>query len=61
MLQNSMFSVEYTEAGEQVTQNFTIGVLPFLSYTMLSVISAFCTVAFVLILVGVVIYIRKMR
>ena len=61
MLQNSMFSVEYTEAGEQVTQNFTIGVLPFLSYTMLSVISAFCTVAFVLILVGVIIYIRKMR
>ena len=61
MLQNSMFSVEYTENGSQITQNFTISALPFLSYSMLSAVSTICTVVFVLILVGVILYIRKMR
>lgn len=61
MLQNSMFSVEYTETGAEVTQNFTIGALPFLSYSMLSVTSTVCSVIFVLILLGVIVYIRNMR
>ena len=61
LLQNSMFSVEYTENGPQITQNFTISALPFLSYSMLSAVSTICTVIFVLILVGVILYIRKMR
>ena len=61
LLQNSMFSVEYTENGPQITQNFTIRALPFLSYSMLSAVSTICTVIFVLILVGVILYIRKMR
>ena len=61
MLQNSMYSVEYTENGPQITQNFTISALPFLSYSMLSTLSTICTVVFVMILVGVILYIRKMR
>ena len=31
VLQNSMFTVNWTETGREITQNFTVGALPFIS------------------------------
>lgn len=59
MLQNSMFSVEYTENGMEISQNYTIPALPFISYQFLSAFSFGCTVLFLLLLAGIVLYIRK--
>lgn len=59
MLQNAMFTVAYTESGMEITQNFTINALPFLSYGMLSAASTVLTVLFILLLAAVVIIIRK--
>ena len=51
MLQNSMFTVEYSENEMKITQNFTISLFPFLNYRMLSVFSVICTILFLLLLV----------
>ena len=59
MLQNSMFTVEYSENEMKITQNFTISLFPFLSYRMLSVFSVICTILFLLLLVCAVLIIRK--
>lgn len=59
MLQNSMFTAEYTENGVNITQNYTLDALPFITYRMLTTVSIVCTVAFVLLLAGVIIYTRK--
>ena len=61
MLQNSMFSVKESEAGVEIIQNYTIDVLPFITYDLLSKVSLGCTVIIVLMLFGVVIYTRKQR
>lgn len=61
ILQNSMFTVEYTEDSINVTQNFSIDGLPFISYDLLSAISVACTALIVLLLVGVIVYIRKIH
>ena len=59
ILQNSMFTVNYTENGAEITQNFTIPWLPFLTYDLLSTISFICTILIVALLIGIIVYIRK--
>lgn len=61
MLQNSMFTVDYTENEAVVTQNFTIGSMPFITYEFLSTASFVCSVIFVLLLVSVIFLIKKSR
>ena len=59
VLQNQMFTVNYTETGSVITQNFSIPWLPFLTYQMLSTFSLVCTVLFVALLIGVMVYVKK--
>ena len=59
ILQNSMYTVDYTEDTVKITQNVTIEALPFINYNLLSNISLICTFLIVLLLVGVIIYIQK--
>ena len=59
MLQNSMFTVNFSENEMEIIQNFEIIFLPFLSYHLLSAFSVICTVLFLLLLVCAVIVIRK--
>ena len=59
MLQNSMFSVNETEAGVEIVQNYTIDGLPFITYDLLSKVSLACMIVIVLMLFGVIIYTRK--
>ncbi len=61
MLQNSMFTVDYAENEAVITQNFTIGSMPFITYEFLSTASFVCSVIFVLLLVSVVVLIKKSR
>ena len=59
ILQNSMYTVEYTESGAEITQNFSIPGLPFITYDFLSDISLVCTILIVALLIGIIVYIRK--
>ena len=54
MLQNQMFTQTI------IIQNFSIEVLPFLTYDMMSTISSALTLVIVLLLAGVVIWLRKL-
>lgn len=60
MLQNQMFTQTITENGVIIIQNFSIEVLPFLTYDMMSTISSALTLVIVLLLAGVVIWLRKL-
>ena len=60
MLQNQMFTQTVTDQGVVITQNFTIEALPFLTYEMMSTISSVLTIVIVLLLAGVVIWLRKL-
>ena len=60
MLQNQMFTQTITENGVIIIQNFSIEVLPFLTYDMMSTISSALTLDIVLLLAGVVIWLRKL-
>lgn len=59
ILQNDMFTVTYTETGAEITQNYVIEALPFLSYDLLSTVSVICTVLIVSLLIGLIVFIRK--
>lgn len=58
MLQNSMYTQNILESGTTITQNFTVESLPFLSYDLLSTVSAVLTGLIVAGLAGVFIYLR---
>ena len=60
MLQNQMFTQTITENGVIIIQNFSIEVLPFLTYDMMSTIISALTLVIVLLLAGVVIWLRKL-
>ena len=60
MLQNQMFTQTITENGVIIIQNFSIEVLPSLTYDMMSTISSALTLVIVLLLAGVVIWLRKL-
>jgi len=51
MLRSRMFTVEQTEAGLSVTQNFTISSLPFLTYDLLNTASRILSLAALAILI----------
>ncbi len=61
MLQSAMFTVNYTETGQEITQNFTIEALPFLTYDMLSTISLSLSIGLMLLFVILIIYTRKLQ
>lgn len=58
MLQNSMFTRTVTESGITVTQNYQVEALPFLSYELLSTVSQVLTIGVVVLLVGILIWLR---
>lgn len=58
-LQSAMFTVTTTESGIVVTQNFSVAALPFLSYDLLSVLSAVLTLLVVALLVVIFIWMRR--
>lgn len=58
MLQNSMYTQQILESGTEITQNFTIASIPFLSYALLSTISTVLTCLIIAILVSVFVYLR---
>ena len=55
-----LFTQTITENGVIIIQNFSIEVLPFLTYDMMSTISSALTLVIVLLLAGVVIWLRKL-
>jgi threonine/homoserine/homoserine lactone efflux protein len=59
MLQNTMYTQQVTESGEEIIQNFTVGALPFISYDFLSYASSVLTLLIVLVLAGTFIYLRR--
>lgn len=59
-LQNSMFTRTVTEEGVQITQNFTLEGLPFLSYGLLSSISSFLSLGVVALLAGIFLWLRRL-
>lgn len=61
MLENSMFTVNYTEEGAEIVQNYTIGALPFITYDLLRSISFGCIIAILILLAGLFIYVRKQQ
>lgn len=60
MLQNSMYSQQVLDTGVEITQNFTVPALPFLSNGLLSAVSSVLTVLIVLILAVTFLYLRKL-
>ena len=61
MLQNDMFTLTYTEEETVITQNYTIEALPFLTYDMLRAFSFGCSIAMLVLLAVLFIYIRKQQ
>ena len=59
-LQNSMFTRTVTESGTQITQNFALEALPFLTYQMLSVVSTVMTVLVIASLAGGFLWLRAL-
>ena len=51
-LRNNMFTVEQTQAGVSVTQNFTIDALPFLTYDLMNSVSKVLSFLALAILIG---------
>ena len=58
-LQNSMFTRTADETGVTIVQNYSIDALPFLSYDLLSVLSAVLTALLVGLLVFIFIWMRR--
>ncbi|NLZ99439.1 MAG: hypothetical protein GX924_00160 [Clostridiaceae bacterium] len=58
-LQNSMFTRTVDESGISITQNYSIDVLPFLSYNLLSILIFSLTVLLVGLLVFVFVWMRR--
>ena len=52
MLRNNMFTVEQTQTGVSVTQNFTISALPFLTYDLMNSISKVLSFLALAVLIG---------
>lgn len=59
MLQNSMYSQQILDTGVEITQNFTVNALPFLSYSLLSGTSSVLTALIIFILAATFLYLRK--
>jgi len=57
-LQNRMYTQSYVDNTVVIIQNFKIDRLPFLSYNLLSIISSVLTILIVLILIGIVTWLR---
>ena len=52
MLRNNMFTVEQTQTGVSVTQNFTISALPFLTYDLMNSVSKVLSFLALAVLIG---------
>ena len=52
MLRNSMFTVEQTEAGLSVTQNYTLSAFPFLTYDLMNTASRILSLLAIAALIG---------
>lgn len=59
MLQNTMFTQTISQNEILITQHFRLDAFPFITYQLLSVISAVLTVLIIVGLVGVLIYVRR--
>ena len=58
MLRSSMFTVAAVDGASVVTQNYTIPVLPFLSYSFIEIASSVLTGLIVAVLCGVLVWLR---
>ena len=52
MLRNYMFTVEQTQSGVSVTQNFTLSALPFLTYELMNSVSKVLSFLALAVLIG---------
>ena len=57
-LQSSMFTRELSGQAVTITQNYDLEALPFITYDLLSIISSVLTILLVLILVGILAWLR---
>ena len=61
MLRNRMFTVTYKEEEAVITQNFTIGALPFITYDFLRMFSLICSISIVVLLLVILIYVNRQQ
>ena len=52
MLRNKMFTVEAAQEGANITQNFTIDALPFLTYDLMNTVSRVLSLLALAVLIG---------
>ena len=52
MLRNKMFTVEASQEGVSITQNFTIDALPFLTYDLMNTVSRVLSLLALAVLIG---------
>ena len=61
LLRNRMFTVTYKDGEENIVQNFTIDSMPFITYNFLRMFSFGCSIAIVGLLIGILVYIKKVQ